>query len=743
MGDGNVFVAGQVQAPMDPPAIPQAMRWDAVAGMFRPVSADTAGTALLTGSALLGIVNTAASFQVTAMTLNQGVERFINDSDQANSGGFSFRGNVPTLANRDTKVHVFAKVAGMSAPKDNWAVECKLTIHRSTNGDKTYDPDGTTTVPTGMGGFTYKAIFLPRRDSSGNAMNEAQFLEKSWRAELQFTIPAGDMTPDITSMDVSVGKKTRAVTSSSGGTTLGRLMNWEATRNAPATVTQSPAVTFHIVPFTYSYKDSAGNPQSKTLDTGVVQAAMRSRLLAYLPISQNSLTVDVVAPIGNISWDETQRSGKTLNDPNYANGGSAFEFLAGFTQGIQKKKNEFYFIPIPYLAGRTDSLVLGGTPGHAGGTVAGTHNSLAVLNDDASETAPHKIISVHELLHAHDVLHIDGHSGEAPPFEAFPTVAPYASGTPASSFGMIGVAAYDPTLSGNFDLMTNNFATRSTGVSVPQWISDYTYAKASQYQLSSQGFTPIAAPQSPFDAHEQETNMNLPATAQALIAAAMLSTPSQAQIEETRYVRTGMISLGGGYSPETGLFINATGSVAAYRMVNPEKRGLGDKSDIDYWAKHSEAIKDPTELDKGYTLEIVPEGQPSYRVRVLANSMREWKPGRIMWHCWVPEPLKIKSVRLFKDGGSLGEAQGKDFGYVPEVDLRYDAGKLSWKAPVKAEVMQVVGSDDGRKTWRVYGHGQEKSIPVNLSGVSQWIFAIECVNQDDGRFFRKEIQVKP
>jgi hypothetical protein len=57
--------------------------------------------------------------------------------------------------------------------------------------------------------------------------------------------------------------------------------------------------------------------------------------------------------------------------------------------------------------------------------------------------------------------------------------------------------------------------------------------------------------------------------------------------------------------------------------------------------------------------------------------------------------------------------------------------------------MKVVGSDDGGKTWRIYGHGQEKTIPVDLSGASQWIFAIECVHQEDGKFFRKEIEVKP
>jgi len=234
-----------------------------------------------------------------------------------------------------------------------------------------------------------------------------------------------------------------------------------------------------------------------------------------------------------------------------------------------------------------------------------------------------------------------------------------------------------------------------------------------------------------------------PATVHALVVATMLSTPSQAQVEETRYVRTGLVSLIGGYWPGgSGLTISRFGE-AAYRLANPaDKAPRGGKVDTDRWRQYSfsEACQESTELAKGYTLEIVPEGQPSFRVRVEDHGM--WRPGQISWLCWVPERSKIMSVRLFKDGAFLGETHPKDVGFVPEIDIRYDAGKLSWKATVKAEVMQIVGSDDGGKTWRIYGHGQEKSVPVNLNNAPSWIFAIECVNQDDGKFFRKEIHVK-
>jgi hypothetical protein len=56
MGDGGVFVAGQIQAPMEAPAIPQTMRWDAQAGVFRSVSSNTAGTVLTSGMCLWGTI---------------------------------------------------------------------------------------------------------------------------------------------------------------------------------------------------------------------------------------------------------------------------------------------------------------------------------------------------------------------------------------------------------------------------------------------------------------------------------------------------------------------------------------------------------------------------------------------------------------------------------------------------------------------------------------------------------------
>lgn len=291
----------------------------------------------------------------------------------------------------------------------------------------------------------------------------------------------------------------------------------------------------------------------------------------------------------------------------------------------------------------------------------------------------------------------------------------------------------------NFDLMTNNTARKL------QWISDYTYAKASQYELGTQVPPALAAPQVTFNASTQEDKMTVPTAVRTLVTASMLSTLSQAQTEEARFVRAGLVSVSGTYSPETGLTVSSPANYAAYRRVNPTDNPTnplpGGKADLERWKRFSEEILASSELPRGYTLEIVPEGQPTYRIRTETHPM--WRPGQISWLCWVPERIKVRSLRLFKDGACLGEAYPKDSGFVPHVDFQCVAGTLAWKAPIGVSVMQIVGSDDGGKTWRIYGHGQEQSIHVDLSSASQWVFAIEGINQDDGRFFRKEIQVEP
>jgi hypothetical protein len=80
MKDGGVFVAGQIQAPMEAPAVPQTMRWDPEAKVFRSVSGDFAGTILMVGSAMLG-TEASVTARISSVTINQGVTRYLKMYD--------------------------------------------------------------------------------------------------------------------------------------------------------------------------------------------------------------------------------------------------------------------------------------------------------------------------------------------------------------------------------------------------------------------------------------------------------------------------------------------------------------------------------------------------------------------------------------------------------------------------------------------------------------------------------------
>ncbi len=125
MKDGSVFLAGQIQAPMEAPAQPKAMRWDAESKSFRlvsPNSSEANGNALTVGSSLMGFI-VGNDIKIDYVTMNQGVQKYLNAFKRAdNSGAFpsdenTFTGvpetdpklkdwkkNVPSIANRPAKL---------------------------------------------------------------------------------------------------------------------------------------------------------------------------------------------------------------------------------------------------------------------------------------------------------------------------------------------------------------------------------------------------------------------------------------------------------------------------------------------------------------------------------------------------------------------------------------------------------------------------------------------------------------
>ncbi len=115
LNTGDVFMAGQIQAPMDPPAIPRYMKWDAKAEVFR---SSVSGLPFLVGSTLLGLAATAPNPEVEFVTINQGVERYIGfelDSKQTEFSNIvddkklplTWRRKIKILANRSSILKIY------------------------------------------------------------------------------------------------------------------------------------------------------------------------------------------------------------------------------------------------------------------------------------------------------------------------------------------------------------------------------------------------------------------------------------------------------------------------------------------------------------------------------------------------------------------------------------------------------------------------------------------------------------
>ncbi len=127
MKDGGVFLAGQIQAPMEAPAQPKAMRWDAELKSFKlvePNNSDADGKALTVGSSLTGFI-AGNDIKIDYITMNQGVQKYLNAFKRADdSGAFpsdentrtgnpeispllkDWKKNVPSIANRPAKLEL-------------------------------------------------------------------------------------------------------------------------------------------------------------------------------------------------------------------------------------------------------------------------------------------------------------------------------------------------------------------------------------------------------------------------------------------------------------------------------------------------------------------------------------------------------------------------------------------------------------------------------------------------------------
>lgn len=82
--DGGVFVAGQIQEPMEPPVNPQSMRWDPESKSFKPVAANAMSSLVwTTGMAMMGQVQGPS----TKLTILRPSGAQVPEQDKATLGG--------------------------------------------------------------------------------------------------------------------------------------------------------------------------------------------------------------------------------------------------------------------------------------------------------------------------------------------------------------------------------------------------------------------------------------------------------------------------------------------------------------------------------------------------------------------------------------------------------------------------------------------------------------------------------
>ncbi len=438
MNDGSVFIAGQVQAPMEAPAVIAQAR---AAGPNGMMAADLASTTLMIGSTLFGTMP-APAWSMTDLSLNQGVEV----AGSSVGGTFTVTGtqtwkNVPLVIDRPALV----KFNLTSSNQWSTAIPVKIEIP----ADSTFTPITVTAKPanTGLlGGYKpsakllLDAFVIPKANVKGNLA-------------LKLTIqPPGGITPEVLNLTIP----------------------FQA----------APPMTIKLVRVKYIYVDNGTRKvewvgRTDASEFTAAATAAETCIKSYFPVATSpTIVVPQNDPFFVCSEDYKDESGNLITAKgsgvysdgslppfNLSQSSSAWGDVHDFAQewvpmtstlGINgaQPANTFVALVVPRIAGHT-YLVNGG---NARGV--GTHSDHFVLylyNEGE--------VIAHEVGHAHGRDHIKW------PLTGNVPASPWDANYPYSN-GVIGVNGWDP-LSGTskdkgafVDIMTYG---------TPRWISDYTF----------------------------------------------------------------------------------------------------------------------------------------------------------------------------------------------------------------------------------------------------------------------------
>jgi len=454
MKDGNVFLAGQIQAPMDPPATTSQTNG------LRMMAAGPSSTALLAGSALLGTIATAGDVNVAQVSLNQGPTRYLkafdgNDSSYATAvdpntaTGLTdsdpkraFKPDVPLVAGRPARIQGKVNMGAERRGPVSFTIE--LVNDSGAVVDSLQAQTESTLLRKATLGFD---LVLPKEKAIAGA-------------HLRFS-----SIKDKDGNEIVAGK----------------------TFQCKPSFQQPPPMTVKLVRVKYVYMDGTTrkvewvgktDPNEFTTATSAAEAYIKS----YYP---TAIAPTIVTPVNDAfficSEDFKDENGNPMTsvgqgnywDPAYGNPpalnltqsnqawGDVLTFAAEWvTQatspvGIsgQKPANTFVAMLVPRVAGHT-YLVNGGNARGVG--TSGNHFILYLYNEGE--------VIAHELGHAHGRDHVQWPTTGNVPAAPFDSAFPYNNGS-------IGVEGWDPSSGAK----STGTYTDIMSYGTPRWISDYTF----------------------------------------------------------------------------------------------------------------------------------------------------------------------------------------------------------------------------------------------------------------------------
>jgi hypothetical protein len=457
--NGDVFVAGQIQAPMDPP--PASTQSNGLRMM-------AAANVTYQGSTILGIINGAKVSN--SMSINQGTERLVNtlglhNSEDGNAPSMAWKDLLPGIANRK------ALVTGncvSTQPIDDAAFQ-KLK-------------GKLTTFASGGAKISEKTLTLNRVTYVFGLFSSKTKFTFETVLDVAETPPGGTIQLELDSDGAVFGKQTYDYNP-----------QW----------TLSQAFTVNVAPVTYVPSGSTTPIVMDSTQLSAYASTLETAMYNYYPISSGQLHVITNSSLG-VTWDENPGpSGTTPAWPNYQAGVSLaaskdannksdgwLKLNIGFKDFINSIQpasgnlppNTYYVGVMPSIPNYNfpDPNQTLGTTLFAPSTKEQYHYSIVTYGSYSSGTisaTPPSFLTVpkdletslHEVGHAHGAMHT-GLGGSATPDPKFPY-----------SGKNIGVPGWNWMTGTKFPSSTYDIMGYSKS---NEWPSDYTFCIWFQHELN-------------------------------------------------------------------------------------------------------------------------------------------------------------------------------------------------------------------------------------------------------------------